>query len=125
MLTLSDTTDTKKTFIEPRKTVDKETEKIDQAKKAQEIIQQAKSGATISLGLFGFAPKDDVTAPKKLSTAPRGVPTVSNWRQNRDGSITGIISGSSSFSDGEKITTSPIASDAIGGTLVSTVSGSR
>jgi hypothetical protein len=113
-------------ITESRKKLDlQKREEAARAKEAVEKIQQAKPGATISLGLFGFASKDVPSEPKKLSIAPRGVATISNWRQNRDGSITGFISGSASFNDGEKITTSPITSEAIGGTLVSTVSGSR
>ena len=66
-----------------------------EAKKADTFIAQAKPRSTISLGFLGFGqsgdePKD---APRTVSSAPRGVPTLSNWRQNRDGSITGLISG--------------------------------
>jgi hypothetical protein len=58
--------------------------------------------------------------------APRGVPTIQRWRKNRDGSVTGIIYGSSNFSDGEQVTTSPIAIGTIAtGELVRTGSGSK
>jgi hypothetical protein len=76
-------------------------------------------------------PKDEPspvkkTGKKSVRSAPRGVPTISNWRKNRDGSITGKISGSSNFSQGETVTTSPIASGKIdGGEIVKTGSGSR
>jgi len=63
---------------------------------------------------------------KAASKAPRGVPSLVNWRQNRDGSITGFISGSPNFDEGERITTSEIASGTIGdGELVQTGSGSK
>jgi hypothetical protein len=64
-------------------------------------------------------------APKK-ATAPPGVPTLSRWRSNGDGSITGFITGSKSFRDGERVTTSPIARGRIdSGEVVTTGSGSR
>ena len=69
------------------------------------------------------------TAPAKAvvtATAPRGVPTFKSWRKNRDNSVTGLISGSPAFEDGERITTSPIArGDIAKGQVVTTNSGSR
>lgn len=67
------------------------------------------------------------TAPaSKPAVAPRGVPTFKSWRKNRDGSVTGIISGSPSFSDGDRVTTSPITKGDISkGQVVTTGSGSR
>ncbi len=63
---------------------------------------------------------------KSASTAPpRGVPVISKWKQARDGSITGVITGSTAFGDGDSVTTSPIKGTAVGGTVVSTTSGSR
>jgi len=113
-----------KAGIETRKSanVDKG-EDVVRAKEAAQRMTRAKPGATISLGLFGFTPKNPPST--KLDNAPRGIATISNWRQNRDGSITGFISGSSSFKEKEKVTTSPISSDAVGGTVVTTVSGSK
>jgi len=90
-------------------------------KEAAKTVQQAKPGATISLGgLFRFGQTDDQSVK-----VPTGVPMLVKWKQNPDRSITGIISGSSSFSDGERITTSPITNDAIGGSVAVTSSGSR
>ena len=64
-------------------------------------------------------------APKK-SSAPPGVPKMAKWRKNRDGSVTGFISGSRNFDEGEKITTSPIVKgDIANGSLVQTGSGSK
>lgn len=58
--------------------------------------------------------------------APKGVPSIKRWKQNTDKSITGFISGSSSFSDGEKITTSPISRGSIeSGKVVTTSSGTK
>ena len=44
---------------------------------------------------------------KKAATAPAGVPTLTRWKQNPDGSISGRITGSKSFRSGTEITTSP------------------
>lgn len=102
------------------------------AKKALETVEKAKPGATVSLGFFNFGGSDDVVSnqkagvlPRVVSQAPRGVPSLSRWRKNRDGSVTGFISGSRAYSDGESVTTSPITTDAVDGGLVQTTSGSR
>jgi hypothetical protein len=112
-----------------RKAELEEKEAAVRAKQAELTIEKAKPGSTVSLGFFGFGSRsidESVSAtPKILNSAPRGVASLSQWRKNRDGSITGIISGSPSFKDGEKITTSPVTSDSIGGTVVVTVSGSK
>ena len=63
--------------------------------------------------------------PKLLTKAPRGVPTIANWEQNRDGSVTGFIKGSFSFGEGDGVTTSPIAGPVQEGTVVTTASGSQ
>jgi len=58
--------------------------------------------------------------------APNGVPVLKRWKKNRDDSITGFITGSSAFSAGEKVTTSPIAKGELkSGNLVRTQSGSK
>jgi len=104
------------------------------AAKAEEAISNAKSGATISLGFFNFGGKSNnekdstpgkEAAPKIVSKAPRGIPIVSKWRQNRNGSITGFVSGAAGYGEGESITTSPITIDAADGAIVTTTSGSR
>merc|ERR1712238_295249 len=107
--------------------------------KSQQIVRESKPGATISLGsLFGIGKAESTvesdqvsggvarkTSPRKVNKAPRGVPTISSWKQMRDGAIEGVISGSPNFNDGETLTTSPITSDAVGGCVVQTSSGSR
>jgi hypothetical protein len=86
--------------------------------------------------LFGRGDDEDAVEPKtaasdtssaqpKKSAAPPGVPTISGWKQNPDGSITGRISGGSGFKENEKIETSPIRGKAVGGNVVQTASGSR
>jgi len=107
-------------------------------KKAEDAVAKAKRGATISLGFFNFGFDDEESqtppaapktmskvAPNIVSQAPRGVPTLSKWRQNRDGSISAVISGSRAYQEGESITTSAITSDAADGAVVQTTSGSR
>jgi len=98
--------------------------------KAEQTVRAARPGGTISL--FGFGQGDDnankskVRPPSKVRPAPRGVPTISKWRQNRDESISGFISGSPAFDDGEAITTSPIVKgELLKGNVVQTGSGSR
>jgi len=109
---------------------------------AENAARTARSGATINLPSKKEAPqaakktlnisRSTPTVPIKsqpsssgTKRAPRGVPTLVSWRKNRDGSITGFISGSPNFSEGERITTSPIASgDISAGQVVRTGSGS-
>lgn len=70
-------------------------------------------------------PSKSVPAPKKQVKAPGGVPSIVKWRKNFDGTITGFISGSPNFAEGEKVTTSPITSGSISsGQVVKTGSGS-
>ncbi len=77
--------------------------------------------------MFDFSASKSPTLSTKSSSssAPRGVPVISKWKQARDGSITGVISGSGKFSDGDPVTTSPIRGSAVGGTTVTTESGSK
>ena len=102
--------------------------------KAEQVLQSARPASTISL--FGFGVKDDSVETKpstakpvkvtKVSKAPRGVPVISKWRENRDGSVSGFISGSPSFEDGDAVTTSPIVGGGlVSGSVVRTGSGSR
>lgn len=62
---------------------------------------------------------------KKKPVTRGGVPMISRWKQNGDGSITGFISGSAAYKDGESITTSPLSGKAVGGKVSMTKSGSR
>lgn len=126
-----------------------------EAKAAIKAIEKAKPRSTFSLfGLGvsdlekesppktqpkGFTPKKRAPAPKKKApapkrkapaprakVAPRGVPTMKRWKMNRDGSITGAISGSPNFREGERVTTSMIVNGRIeSGEVVTTGSGSR
>ena len=103
------------------------------AKQAQESVQKAKPRSTFSLtSLFGLSEDEDTAAAPsaaKVQTrkamAPPGVPIITGWKQNRDGSISGRIIGASGFKDGEKIETSPVTGAATSGSVVQTASGSR
>jgi hypothetical protein len=53
------------------------------------------------------------------------VPEIRRWRQNFDGSITGLIYKSKSFEDGTRVTTSPVARGAKKGTTVTTSGGTK
>jgi hypothetical protein len=53
------------------------------------------------------------------------MPVISKWKQNPDGSISGIVSGSKAFKDGEAITTSPLKGQAVSGSVAITRSGSK
>lgn len=53
------------------------------------------------------------------------VPTLSDWEQNEDGSITGYVSNREGFEDGTLITTSPVEVAAQKGRVVTTTGGSK
>lgn len=57
--------------------------------------------------------------------APAGIPTLYNWVQYVDGSITGRIKNSRNFIDGATVSTSPVPAGAKGGNVITTASGSR
>lgn len=91
-------------------------------------LAQAVSSATI--GILGLGKQELEELPKEsnapVKKAPPGVPTLKRWRQNADKSITGLVSGSRGFDDGQRITTSPIATGTVApGQIVKTGSGSR
>lgn len=107
-----------------------------EAKKAMDSIEKAKSRATFSLFGLAFGDTDEGLPPAEkptgkpaatpVKTAPRGVPTFTRFRKNGDGSITGIISGSPNFADGDRVTTSAITRGKIQKyEVVVTGSGSR
>ena len=126
--------------------------RIFQAQKKQEApisVPPVKGRPTLSL--FGLGGGDDSTtkqppsvqkgksptlkvaksptlkvAKKSAPQAPNGVPTISGWRLNGDGSVSGKITGSPNFRNGETVTTSPISKGRIEkGSVVQTGSGSR
>jgi hypothetical protein len=68
-----------------------------------------------TFSLFDLFGKSD---PNKIrqtggTTGPGGVPMLSKWNANPDGTITGIVSGSPHLNDGDMVTTSPIVSGTV------------
>ena len=102
--------------------------KVPLTKQATEVkIPPVKGRPTISL--FGLGRESTPGAPSISETtpsAPRGIPTISKWKVDpSDNSISGFISGSRAFKDGEPITTSPITGAASSNSVVKTKSGSK
>ncbi|GAX22994.1 hypothetical protein FisN_15Hh109 [Fistulifera solaris] len=117
---------------------DAEKDKKEREEAALATLAKAASRATINLlGLKNLdneqslpkqkgLPAKPPKRPPSASKAPAGVPTLSRWRENADGSVTGNVSGSRNFTDGEKITTSKIArGNFASGEIVVTGSGSK
>jgi len=91
-------------------------------------VKKTAAGKTASLGkpaagnkFGGAAARKSVTAAKKND----GIPVLTNWKQEADGSLTGSISNSKVFRVGQKITTSPVRKGAKAGSVVTTSSGSK
>merc|ERR1711933_174954 len=67
--------------------------------------------------------KKSVSVTRPLKSA--AIPLISNFVQNKDGSITGRVYNSKSFRNGAKIVTSPVKRGAKAGMIVTTRSGSK
>ena len=95
--------------------------------KAASLLAAKTTSGTISLGsegsIFGFG----AAKGKTKTGGPSGVPVINKFKQNRDGSVTGFITGSANFKEGEKVTTSKLAPNqkVESGNVVVTVSGSK
>ena len=98
-------------------------QRVEAKKQAEKIVSTSPRGVTISL--FGFGQKKDEMSSSSGPKSAPSVPTISKWRQESDGSISGFISGSNTYKNGEPITTSPIRGKAVGGRAVTTKSGSK
>lgn len=107
--------------------------KAPEKKKPVAASSKPKPAATEKKNIFAASPKPKSSAetsnPKPPATISRPkappVPTIKNWRQNSNGSITGFIFGSPGFGAGESITTSPIRGMAEENAEVTTRSGSK
>lgn len=86
------------------------------------VASQTKPAAKPAANKFGGMAKPAVGAAAAKND---GIPVLSNWKQEADGSITGNISNSKVFRKGQKITTSPVRKGAKAGTVVTTSSGSK
>ena len=94
----------------------------DSATKQPPSVQKGKSAPTLKVAKSPTLKVAKTSAPQ----APNGVPTISGWRLNGDGSVSGKITGSPNFRNGETVTTSPISKGRIEkGSVVQTGSGSR
>ena len=110
-------------------------EAIRQAEEAKRKSMTPKKPSTLSRGTRPVKPSAKATsfffASPILTTvatpsAPRGVPTLIRWKKNRDGSITGLITGSNTFDEKTLVTTSVIVNgDISAGEVVQTKSGSK
>lgn len=103
----------------------KQEEALNSARRAADEARQAAEAQSKELSQSSRSSdtRSTVSAPKK---APAGVPSLVKWKLNKDKSVTGYISGSKTFPEGEQITTSPIVSEVITrGEVVKTGSGSK
>ena len=121
------------------KDVDKKAPKLERTLQAKSSSPSAPPTRTFSLFSFGSSGDagtkldrrtEGLPAPKKAedtkSTAPKGVPSIKRWKKLRDNTVSGLIYGSPNFTDGERVTTSPIVQGTIAqGSVVRTGSGSR
>ena len=101
-------------------------------------VETARS-TSVTGGVFGInqrssaanrksQPARSVESPPRIyKTAPRGVPTLTRWKLNRNQAISGLIYDSSSYDDGKRVTSAPLeeGTKAVAGAVVKSVSGSR
>ena len=92
---------------------------------AEQSIARAKPGATIGLFKTTEATNPGFVDEELIKAKPKGVPVLSKWKLNKDGTITGVLSNSIVYPDGQIVTTSMINSDVADNTVVTTESGSR
>jgi hypothetical protein len=110
-------------------------EEAQQKKQEDAVLGALASVASrATIGLFGFgkfqsdvdADMQSIKSEATTRKAPPGAPTLRPWKKNFDGSVTGKISGSRIFQNGEKVTTSAIKSGKfVAGEVVTTGSGSK
>lgn len=94
-------------------------------------MQQRETRGTIPLGTFNNengnfnAGNNDFYFGNNEFNEIGGIPTLYDWVQDVNGSITGRVKGSDQFVDGTTLSTSPVSTGATGGTVVTTSSGSK
>eukprot|EP00529_Nitzschia_sp_RCC80_P016631 CAMPEP_0113484592 /NCGR_PEP_ID=MMETSP0014_2-20120614/24041_1 /TAXON_ID=2857 /ORGANISM="Nitzschia sp." /LENGTH=656 /DNA_ID=CAMNT_0000378199 /DNA_START=480 /DNA_END=2450 /DNA_ORIENTATION=+ /assembly_acc=CAM_ASM_000159 len=105
-------------------------------KKVESKQPTAPAPTRSTFSIFGSPKPASKTATKKSATkvaakkktaavAKSSTPTLSNWVQNDDGSLTGKVSNSKNYRNGTKITTSPVRKGVRKGSVVKTGSGSQ
>ena len=99
----------------------KEQEDARERQRAQDAMRKKAQAIFFGSGVEAVA-----LANNHIATGPpKGVPVLSKWTRNSDGSISGIIFGHPAHVDGDTISTSPLKGEAISGSVVTTQSGSR
>lgn len=83
-------------------------------------------GGTISIQKKAVpAAKQTIVVPKKSAPVADNIPIIGKFKQNADGSITGLVRNSKTFRTGTEITSSPVPRGAKAGSIVTTSSGSK
>jgi hypothetical protein len=83
----------------------------------EEEIQDTKPPERSTLSMF-------FGGNEKAGKEQQELAVLSKWKQNADGSITGLVKNKKGFNDGTIITTSPVKKGAKSGTAVRTAGGS-
>ena len=91
------------------------------AKPSGERSNSASGGSVISL----FANRDKAAGSNKKTEVKAEVPILSQWTENRDGTISGIVENDPNGNDGAKITISPTRGGAQAGSIVKATNGSQ
>ena len=110
--------------------------RIEEAKQKRDNMKfQRESAKALEISVFAGKPSaseftlksspERTSQIKNKSKAPGGIATISKWRRNRNGSISGLIFNSKIADDGDSITTSPVKGNVEEGTIIETCSGSR
>ena len=108
-------------------TITKEKDNQKSAEEAMKVLEKGSPRSTFSLfDLFGMKRKNPKPKNGAVVKGPPGVPVLSSWSANDDGTVTGVISGSPNIEDGDMITTSPIADGKMKKLeTITTISGSK
>ena len=109
-------------FLFGEKTTDKDEEKIAAFEKNKQNRKEklAQANRERNQVLDKMAERE-----KKAQKQKTGIPKITMWKRNDDGSISGCIENSPNFNSGSRVTTSPILGKVKPGSTVTTISGSR
>ena len=111
------------------KRLEREQKRLEATKKREALARKPVGSGTQEISPKAAAATSATQNPFQFFGAigrqPSTPPTMKKWRQNRDGTITGLIYESKNFKDGTRITTSPVPRGAKKGTTVKTGGGSK
>lgn len=111
------------------KRLEREQKRLEATKKREALARKPVGSGTQEISPKAAAASSATQNPFQFFGAigrqPSTPPTMKKWRQNRDGTITGLIYESKNFKDGTRITTSPVSRGAKKGTTVQTGGGSK